>query len=273
MPRVLVRGVGDVGSAVSHRLFEAGHSVVIHDGPRPAATRRGMAFADAVFDSRAALAGVTAVRLDDLDDLESLVAARGLIPVHVGDFAGLLAALEPDVLVDARMRKRARPERQRGLARLVIGLGPNFVAGPDGTVDLAIETAWGEELGRVIERGATRDLAGEPKPIAGVARERYVYAPVAGTFRTARRIGDVVGACQMVARIDDTPLLAPIDGVLRGITRDGVPVAERTKVIEVDPRSPAVVTGIGERPGQIADGVLRAVEAKLGSAAKAPAGS
>ena len=40
------------------------------------------------------------------------------------------------------MRKRAVPERQRGIAPLTIGLGPNFIAGD--TADLAIATMWGE---------------------------------------------------------------------------------------------------------------------------------
>ena len=42
--RVVVRGTGDVGSAVAHALFGAGLAVALHDDPRPAATRRGMAF-------------------------------------------------------------------------------------------------------------------------------------------------------------------------------------------------------------------------------------
>jgi xanthine dehydrogenase accessory factor len=47
---VLVRGSGDVGSAVAHLLLRCGHGVVLHDVERPAAPRRGMAFADAIFD-------------------------------------------------------------------------------------------------------------------------------------------------------------------------------------------------------------------------------
>lgn len=43
MALVLVRGSGDVGSAVALRLREAGHRVVVHDDPRPAHARRGMA--------------------------------------------------------------------------------------------------------------------------------------------------------------------------------------------------------------------------------------
>jgi xanthine dehydrogenase accessory factor len=48
--RVLVRGVGDVGSAVAVVLFRAGFAAALHDEPSPTAMRRGMAFADAVFD-------------------------------------------------------------------------------------------------------------------------------------------------------------------------------------------------------------------------------
>lgn len=58
---VLVRGIGDVGSAVAHRLFQAGY-VMIHDVRQPSATRRGMAFTDAVFDGRAATGSPLSVR-------------------------------------------------------------------------------------------------------------------------------------------------------------------------------------------------------------------
>jgi xanthine dehydrogenase accessory factor len=51
---VLVRGAGDVGSAVAAVLFRAGYAVALHDEPAPVAPRRGMAFADAVFDGAAA---------------------------------------------------------------------------------------------------------------------------------------------------------------------------------------------------------------------------
>ena len=57
---VAVRGIGDVGSAVAHRLFRAGHRVWICDEPLSAAPRRGMAFTDACFDGSAVLDRVTA---------------------------------------------------------------------------------------------------------------------------------------------------------------------------------------------------------------------
>jgi xanthine dehydrogenase accessory factor len=48
---------------------------------------------------------------------------------------------------------------------------------------------------------------------------------------------------------------------LRGLTHPGVPITQKTKVIEVDPRtSQAQVSGLGERPVRIAEGVLKAIQ-------------
>ena len=253
---VLVRGSGDVGSAVAVVLHRAGIGVVIHEIAAPAAPRRGMAFADAVFDGSAELDGVRARRIDDVDGLAGAVGGD-VVPVSTAPLHDVLAALEPDVLVDARMRKRAVPESQLALAPLTIGLGPNVVAGE--TTHVAIETQWGDDLGKVV--AATRDLGGEPRSFDGHARDRFVYAPVAGVLRTQARIAQRVSAGEVVATIGDEPLAAPLDGILRGLTHDGVHVDAGTKVVEVDPRGDvSKVTGLGPRPLRIGEGVLRAIE-------------
>lgn len=255
---ILVRGSGDVGSAVAHTLFKAEYTVFIHDSPQPSATRRKMSFCDAIFDGRAALEGVNAQRLDDISELTARLAHHGLVPLTTLDLSGILAALKPDILVDARMRKHDQPEIQITFASFTIGLGPNFIAGK--TVHAAVETGY-EGLGQVIWHGATRPLQGEPKTILGHARDRYVYAPTAGVFRTTLKVGDMVSAGQEVARVDEIPLHAPIGGMLRGLTHNNVPVARKTKVIEVDPRgAQAQISGIAERPARIARGVLEAIK-------------
>jgi xanthine dehydrogenase accessory factor len=181
----------------------------------------------------------------------------------VEDFPSLLKNLQSEVLVDARMRKRQQPEDQRGLAPLTIGLGPNFIAGEN--IDLAVETSWGDALGQVIQQGSTMPLRGEPRLLAGHARDRYVYTPVNGVFSTESQIGDVVQQGQVVAWVDSTSLHAPLAGRLRGLTHAGVPVTQGTKVIEVDPRGDlAEFTGIAERPGRIAQGVLNAIQTWTG---------
>jgi xanthine dehydrogenase accessory factor len=265
---VLVRGIGDIGSAVAHRLSEAGHRVAIHDVPAPAAARRGMAFTDALFDGPVVLEGVTCRRIERLSELAEVAGGSGellprgerWIPATTLPLEEVIDCLRPAVLVDARMRKRAVPEPQRHLAPLTIGLGPNFVAGE--TTDLVVETSWGERLGTILTEGSPAPLAGEPRTYGGHARDRFVYAPGRGMFRTTAAIGERVRAGQVVATLDGAALAAPLDGILRGLTHDGVVVEQGTKCIEVDPRGDIRhVTGIGERPGAIGDAVVRAIRA------------
>jgi xanthine dehydrogenase accessory factor len=253
-----VRGVGDVGSAVAVILHRASYGVVLHDEPASATPRRGMALADALFDGFATLDGLRGLRVNTTAEIRHALNAGDVIPVTSLPIGETIDAVPWSALIDARMRKRATPEVQRGIAPLAIGLGPNFAAGEN--VDLAIETMWGDRLGEVIEAGSTLALAGEPRPIGGAARERFVYAPDEGRFITRARIGDRVEEGSVVATIGAVSLRAPIAGVLRGLTRSGVHVSARTKVIEVDPRGdPAGVFGLGERPRRIAEGVLKAL--------------
>ena len=257
MTVVLVRGVGDIGSAVAHLLFREGYSVVIHDELKPTTTRRGMAFADAVFDGHAVLDGIRATRASTFSAVKALLGSREAIPIYIRPLGPLLKTMAPHVLVDARMRKHARPEIQCGLATLTVGLGPGLTAGRH--ADVIVETSW-DQLGAVIWKGRSLPLRGEPREIRGHARDRYRYAETDGVFRTKLRIGDVVREGQEIAQIGVTSLTAPLDGPIRGLTRDGVPVTFRTKVIEIDPRGEdADVRGIGERPRRITEGVLVAV--------------
>jgi len=254
--KILVLGLGDIGSAVAHRLFQAGELVIIQDDPRPIASRRQMAFVDAAFDGEAQLTGVIA----------RLIAATGLsraswtiryVPVTTADADDVIKRLAPDVIVDARMRKRAKPGRLRRLAQLTIGLGPGFVAGDN--VDLAVETSW-ENLGRILRRGPTLPFRGAPRVIAGHGRDRYVYAPVAGLFSSKSEIGAAVKQGETVARIGRHAIKAPLAGRLRGLTRPGVAVTKGAKIIEIVPLGAhEKVSGIGERPRRIADSVLALV--------------
>ncbi len=258
MLKILIRGSGDIGSAVAWHLFQTGYSPVLHDEPHPSATRRKMAFSDAIFDGRAELEGLSAQRLDDMQKLEPLLATRTCVPVLTCDFISLLQSYQPQVLIDARMRKHVQPENQLQLAALTIGLGPNFNAGEN--VQIAIETGRGENLGQVIRQGSTQALQGEPIELGGHARERYLYAPASGLFQSDCQIGENVTQGQIIAHLNGSPLPAPLTGVLRGLTRSGIQVSARTKIIEIDPRGPAAqISGIAMRPARIAQGVLNAI--------------
>lgn len=257
MALCLVRGCGDIGSAVAHALFSAGHAALIHDVPDPSFARRGMAYTDAMFSGTACLEGVVGSRTTDVFSIRRMLEHREEIPLVAEDFTKILEYLRPHILIDARMNKRSVPEKQHGLAPLTIGLGPNFVAGE--TTDLVVETAW-QALGRIIASGSSLPLSGEPRPINGFGRERYVYAPVEGRFETDRKVGASVAKGEPVACIGNEVIRAPLDGCLRGITHAGASVKAGTKVVEIDPRGrPEKAFGIAERPGKIARAVLAAV--------------
>ncbi|CAN5634539.1 selenium-dependent molybdenum cofactor biosynthesis protein YqeB [soil metagenome] len=253
--RVLVRGIGDIGSAVAHKLFTSGYHVVIHDSPRPEYPRRGMAFIDAAFDGFACLDGVAARRITDPAAIDTVLQTRDAVLVYTGNYNLLLSALRPEILIDARMRFRDQPESQKDRAHFVIGVGPGFVAGEH--VDCAVETAVGE-AGRVVVSGATR--SGETEPWGIASSSRFIHAPKAGVFSTVFDVGDHVNAGELVANVDMVELRSQMSGVLSGLTYNGVSVKERARVIEVDPRDePRLAHGLGERPRRVADGVLEAI--------------
>jgi len=243
--RVLVRGSGDLASAVAHALHAAGWAVLIHDVAQPAHARRGMAFTDAFHIGFAELEWVLARRASSAEALLRMLAGRDAIPVVSGELAPLLAGVQPEVLIDARMGRQAGTEVQRGLAPLVLGVGAGFRAGV--CVDLAVPAV-------------CDTLLAEPGEIVGVGRRRFVFAPRSGIFETHLEIGDGVRAGRRVGRIGNVVLCAPLSGSLRGLTYSGVPVAAGAAIIEVDPRGRhGVVTGVEERSRRTAQRVLQAL--------------
>jgi xanthine dehydrogenase accessory factor len=256
MRKVLILGIGDVGSAIAHRLFRAGHMVAIQDQPQPTACRRQMAFADAMFDGETQLTGVIA-RLVGTRAVSSATWTIRFVPVTTLALGEAVRRLAPDVIVDARLRKRDKPRVLKLQVRLTVGLGPGFIAGDN--VDVAIETSW-ENLGKILRKGPTLPFRGEPRMIGGHGRERYVYAAAAGVFSSRREIGDAVRRGEVIGKLGRRPVKAPLAGRLRGLTRPGVAVAKGTKLVEVIPAgSGEKVAGIGERPRRVAEAVLKVV--------------
>ena len=114
--QVLVLGCGDVGSAVGHALFRAGHRVLLCDLPRPAHARRGMAFTDALYDGEAVLDGVTARQVHSTDEVRACWQGGAVVPVTTLPERELLAEPGFEVLIDATLR-RSRPPGDCGCTR------------------------------------------------------------------------------------------------------------------------------------------------------------
>lgn len=261
---VAVRGGGDLGTGVAHRLHRAGYRVFVLEVERPTAVRRRAAFAQAVLDGETTVEGVSA-RRTTLEELAgttggasppgaSGAAWGGWIPVMVDAGGEAIARLDPAAVVDARMLKTSGAGRRDG-TRLTIGLGPGPVAGRD--VDLVIETARGHHLGRVIEEGAAELDTGVPGDVGGVGADRVIRAPSAGRFASTHAIGDTVERGEVVGTVDGAPARARTAGLLRGLVADGVRVREGQKLGDVDPRGRSVdPAAISDKARAVAGAVL-----------------
>lgn len=257
----IVLGSGDVGSAVALLLRRAGFAVVLCDAADPGWSRRGMAFTDAWYVGNAELDGDASVFCASVKSIPAVLGRHRLIAATTWSWRGVAQAFSATAVVDARMRKRGEGDDLRAGAPpglLTVGLGPGFAAGRN--ADVAIETTWGARLGAVVTAGATEPFAGEPRAVGGAGRERFVYAPLAGRFATGYRIAARVSKGEVVGAVGGRTIVAPLDGVLRGLAAHGARIGEGAKVVEVDPRGdPALCYGPGERPVAIARGVLAAL--------------
>lgn len=257
LPRVVILGAGDLATGVAHRLFVSGFAVACTELAEPRAVRRAASFAQAVFDGTAEVEGVRAVRTGSAAEASAAMDAHAAVPVLVDPAGASVAALGAGVLVDARLLKRNEGLR-RGLAPLVIALGPGFTAGLD--VDAVVETNRGPNLGRVSWDGAAEPDTGIPAPIAGAAAERVLRSPADGAFRARTALGDLVREGDVVAEVQSLPVRAAIAGMVRGLLRDGLIVRTGEKLGDIDPRpgaSPA--SAISDKSRAIAGGVLEAI--------------
>jgi len=218
---VLIRGGGELASAAARLLFLAGFKVAVLEREAPLAVRRRVSLAEAVF-SGAAVVEETAGRLVSIAGIRAAWETGGFVPVAVDPDGASLAELEPEVVVDGRMAKRALDTRI-DQAAIVVGLGPVFVAGVD--VHAVVETQRGASLGRVIWRGPAEPDTSVPSPVAGYAERRVLRAPRSGIFRGRCRIGDLVRAGEPVGDVDGTPVSAPIDSPIVATTTSVEPRA------------------------------------------------
>lgn len=257
-PVALVRGVGDVGSAIAWRLFKAGFSVISHENRQPRTIRRKMSFCDALWDGEAVLDGVHAVRVERMEDVLPIAQSQKGIALYAGPYEALVQTVCPDIIVDGRIQKYVKVENMTEQAPLTIAVGPSFVAGQD--VDFVIESCWGDALGQVITQGSAMKPVPVPPEINGVGWERFVRAGQAGRFESERDIGQHVNKGDVIGLLDEKTILAPIAGYLRGLLHSGLSVVKGEKICEIDPReSDAHFVGLAERPNEISKGVIRAI--------------
>ena len=257
---ILVRGGGDLATGVAHRLHRAGFTLMITELPQPLAVRRAVSFAEAVYAERVTVEGVTARRAPD-PMVGMAYTVMGEIPVVVDLQDTTLARMRPPIVVDARVAKRNLGTRLTD-AKLVLGLGPGFTASAD--CHAVVETNRGHTLGRVYWEGSAEPNTGEPEPVRGFAGTRVLRAPREGMFAGQKQIGDAVKAGETLARVDNEPIRAQFDGVVRGLLHDGLRVTAGMKVGDLDPRGVREYCFlISEKARAVGGGVLEAIFAGM----------
>ena len=259
---VLLKGGGDLATGIGWRLHRCGFPVVVTEIALPLTVRRGVAFAQAVFDGETTVEGITARRCAAADVPDVLAAHE--IPVVIDPTAALAAELAPTVLVDAVMAKRNTGTHIDD-APLVVAIGPGFSAGVD--CHYVVETHRGHTLGRVIAQGTAIPDTAIPGalPGLGVDATRVLRAPVTGRLDPHVQIGGWVAKGEIIAdcHAEDgtvSALTAPFDGVLRGLVHPNVPVTIGMKIGDLDPRAePAHAWTISDKSLAIGGGVLEAI--------------
>ena len=228
---IIIRGAGDLATAVAIRLHNSGFRVVCLEVAKPTVIRRTVSFAQAVFEGQACVENVRA-RLVSIDDIDKTF-SEDVVPVLIDPAGDAIRILHPAVLIDAIIAKR-NLGTTRNMAPFTVALGPGFVAGVD--VDCVVETARGHNLARLIYSGSAAPNTGIPGNIEGFTSERVIHSPCSGTFRSVKNIGDIVAKGDVIAEVNGMPVYATIDGMIRGLLHDGLDVPEHFKIADIDPR-------------------------------------
>ena len=258
----VIRGAGDIATGIALRLWRAGLRVVCCDLSVPTSIRRTVCLSEAIRLGQTRVEDARGVRAETAAEALSVVAG-GDIAVMADPEARCVAELSPDVVVDAILAKR-NLGTTRDMAPTVVGVGPGFTARVD--CDACVETMRGHYLGRVYYTGSPIPNTTVPGLIGGYAGERVMRAPADGTFEPVVEIGDEVVAGQTCATVAGEPMLATIDGVVRGLLQAGVRVTRGMKSGDVDPRMrPEYAECVSDKALAVGGGVLEAVLALSGA--------
>ncbi len=229
---VIVRGGGDIATGIIQRLYRCGYKILILETSKPTAIRRTVCLSEAVFSKETTVEDMTSKIIYSLEEMDS-VFLENKIPVFVDEKGDCIKKLKPHAVVDGILAKK-NLGTTIDMAPIVIGVGPGFEAGVD--CHIVIETMRGHNLGRLIFSGFAKANTGSPGSIMGYTDERVIKAIESGIFYSHKKIGDEVKKSENIGNIDNINIVASIDGIIRGLIRDGFQVHKGMKIGDIDPR-------------------------------------
>jgi xanthine dehydrogenase accessory factor len=254
---IAIKGAGEMATGVSVRLKRAGFSkIFMMEIEHPLAVRRTVSFCEAIHDGKSVVEGIEAARTQDIDDIFGAW-EKGQIAILVDPSWAILPRIRPQVVIDAIIAKK-NLGTTLGDGSLVIGLGPGFTAEMD--VHRVVETMRGHDLGRVIDKGSALVNTGIPGSIDGQTVDRVLQAPVTGIFHSQRNITDKIRAGDVIGDVEGRTVVAKIDGVLRGLIREGTVVRQGIKIGDIDPRGRVeYCSTVSDKSRAIGGAVLEAI--------------
>ncbi|ADK30728.1 selenium-dependent molybdenum cofactor biosynthesis protein YqeB [Brachyspira pilosicoli] len=236
---VIVRGAGDLATGVVYSLYKAHFKVIILETHHPSAIRRKVALSEAVYDGKTKVEDIEAVLVKNYEEALNIIANKDYkeIPILIDPNCEILNHIKPTFLIDAIIAKK-NLGTNKSMAKYTIALGPGFTAGKD--CDIVIETMRGHNLGRMYLEGEAIPNTGIPGNIGGKEAERVIHASSDGIIENIKNIGDFVREKEVIAYINNDnkkiEVIAPFEGLLRGIIRDGFKVHNGLKIADIDPR-------------------------------------
>lgn len=236
---VIVRGAGDLATGVVYSLYKAHFKVIILETQHPSAIRRKVALSEAVYDGKTKVEDIEAVLVKNYEEALNIIANKDYkeIPILIDPNCEILNHIKPTFLIDAIIAKK-NIGTNKSMAKYTIALGPGFTAGKD--CDIVIETMRGHNLGRIYLEGEAIPNTGIPGNIGGKEAERVIHASSDGIIENIKNIGDFVREKEVIAYINNDnkkiEVIAPFEGLLRGIIRDGFKVRNGLKIADIDPR-------------------------------------
>ena len=263
---IIVRGGGDLATGTIYKLKKSGFPVLILETAHPSAIRRNVAFCEAVYQGTQTVEDMTCYLAESLVQAQQFL-SEGKLTVLVDPRGESIPRVNPLAVVDAILAKK-NMGTSRTMAPITVALGPGFTAGQD--VDAVIETKRGHNLGRVLWEGSAAPNTGIPGIIGGYGKERVIHCPAEGILRNVRKITDTVSKGEVIALVETEagtgPVEATLDGILRGLIRDGYPVKVGFKMADIDPRAEELENcfTISDKARCIAGGVLEAILQRKG---------
>lgn len=254
---VIVKSGGDLASGIIQKLHRVGFRVLVLETQTPTAIRRMVSFAEAIYEGKKEIEGIIAIHTKNIIEIYHAW-SMDYIPVLIDPNGDYIEKFKPIAVVDAIIAKR-NIGMKKDLAPITIAVGPGFTAGKD--CNVVIESNRGHDLGRLIYEGEAEPNTGIPGIIAGYSVERVLYAPDEGTTELIHKIGDIVKAGDIIGYVNDKSINTKLDGVIRGLIRDGAYVTKDMKIGDVDPRLDQINNcyTISDKARAIGGGVLEAI--------------